>query len=105
MADEELRPAAEAQPDEKAPSGWGGIWSFLDGLGGAGDRLEGIADSAGNIAQTYADADRAMWEVRNDQRDADFQRDMQELKTMRGDNRVMIYAAGAAAVALIFLMR
>lgn len=85
------------------PSGWTGVWGFMDGLGGAVDRLGGIVNTVADGAEDVARGRDAIAA----QRDADAQRDLDLALQLagfdRGDNETQMWVIGAAAVALIVI--
>lgn len=92
-------------PTSYAGDGWKGIFGFLDGVRGVTDRVEGIAGDGAGIAGKIADGKRSLWELRRD-KDAFEQRQFLDLlKVNRGDNVKLYYVAGAAALAIVVLMK
>ena len=86
-------------------AGWAKVNGFLDGLGGAVDAVGGIVDTVADGAEDVARGKAAISNQNLDkkQRELDLALQLQGFK--RGDNRLMIGAFAAAAVALILLMR
>lgn len=96
--------AAPAAPVQAPGAGWAKVWGFLDGAGGAVDRIGGIVDTVADGAEDVARGRRAIHEEQQDRQQRELDMALQLSGFERGDNRLMIVAFGAAAVALIFLL-
>lgn len=97
--------AAQTTAQPAAPNEtWGKVWGFFDGLGGVADRVGGIVDTVADGAEDVARGRAAIHEEQQNRQQRDIDMALQLAGFERGDNRLMIVAVGAAAVALIFLL-
>lgn len=82
---------------------WNTIQNGLDGLAGVTGGIEEVTDPLVGIAENYRDVRNAIEEP--DQEEARFELDLQldELRAVRGDNRLTYALAAAAFVAVIYL--
>lgn len=96
---------AETTTTAPAQSGWGRVNGFLDGLSGATDRIGGIVDTVADGAEDVARGRAAISEQRLDREQRELDMALQLRGFNRGDNRLMIFAVAAGAVALVMLMR
>jgi hypothetical protein len=94
-----------AETAAATPSGWAGVWGFLDGVGGAADRLGGIVNTVADGAEDVARGRAAIHEEQQNRQQRDLDMALQLAGFERGDNKLMILAVAVAAVAVIVLMR
>lgn len=97
MADETTAPASAPGP------GWEKVFGFIDGVGGVADRVAGIVDTTADAAEDVARGRAAISQQAQARQQADLDMALQLQGFERGDNRLMIFAVGAAAVAVIVL--
>lgn len=88
-----------------APAGWAGVWGFVDGLGGAADRLGGIIDTAADAAEDVARGRGAIADQQQTKQSRDIDMMLQMRAFRRGDNRVQMLVIAAAAVALVLILK
>lgn len=90
----------------KAPtSGFASVWGFLDGVGGAAQRVGGIVDVVADGAEDVARGRAAVQNQRLDTQERELGLALRLQGFERGDNKLTILAVTAAAVALIVLMK
>lgn len=100
MADE-----TEYQFPAKAPEGFAKVFGFLDGVGGAAQRVGGIVDIVADGAEDVARGRAAVQNQRLDTQERELGMALRLQGFERGDNKLTILAVAAAAVALIVLMK
>lgn len=88
-----------------APKGFAEVWGALDGLGGAAARVGGIVDIAADAREDIARGRAAVATQRADEADRALSTMLRLQAFERGDNKLVIGAVAAAAVALILLIK
>lgn len=101
---------AEADDDDykfptTAPKGFEKVWGFIDGVGGAAERVGGIVDVVADGAENVARGKAAIANQRLDKQERELGLALRLAGFERGDNKLTILAVAAAAVAVIVLMR
>lgn len=88
-----------------AGAGWDKVNGFLDGLGGAVGAVGGIVDTGADIAEDVARGKAAISNQNLDKQSREIDLALRMQGFQRGDNKLVILAVAAAAVALIMLSR
>lgn len=92
-----------AETASDTPSGWGGVFGFLDGVGGVADRLGGIVDTGADAAEDIARGKAAIADQQLDKDQRELDMALQLAGFDRGDN-IQLYWAGAAVAALVLFL-
>lgn len=88
---------------ETQKTGWASVNGFLDGLGGATDRIGGIVNTVADGAEDVARGRAALHEERQAQRQSELDMTLQLAGFERGDNLKLYWVVGAVAAAVIIL--
>lgn len=84
---------------------FGKVWGFLDGVGGAAQRIGGVVDLVADGAEDVARGRGALDTQRADAADRELSTALRLAAFERGDNKLQIIAIAAAAVAVIMLIK
>lgn len=84
---------------------WDGVTGFLDGMAGATDSLGKIVSSGTDIRDDLTMSDMLATKARLEREEGEQDLLLEMAGFQRGDNLKLYYVAGAAAVALVLLMR
>lgn len=93
-----------AENANSTPSGWSGVWGFLDGLGGAADRVGGIVNTVADGAEDIARGRGAIADQRLDVQQRELSMALELAGFQRGDNVQLYWAGAAVAAAVVFLL-
>ena len=84
-------------------SGWDKTLDWLDNLGSAVGKVGGIAESTSGIAESIAAGKRAIDDANTNREKAKQDLFLDKFKVLRGDNKHLYWAYGAAALAFVVI--
>lgn len=87
------------------PNPFEGVFGFLDGMGGVATRLGGIVDTSANAAEDIARGRAAIEDQQLDRARQELDLTLTLAGFNRKDNQMQMWVIGAAAVALILILR